>query len=314
MNIAFVFPGQGSQSVGMLADLAAVYPVIKHSFEEASDALGLDLWKLSQQGPEEELNRTEHTQPALLAAGVAVSRLWREQNGAPARLCAGHSLGEYTALVHAGALDFAEALRLVAARGRFMQEAVPAGQGAMAALLGLDDETVRRVCAEVARDQVVSAANYNAPGQVVVAGHSEAVERALEKAREAGARRAVKLAVSVPSHCELMRPAERRLSAELENTPLHAPSLPVIHNVDAEARTDATGIRRALGEQLYQPVRWVDCVRSMAEREVQVLIECGPGKVLTGLTKRIVKGLDSLAVHDCRSLDTALNTVTETAA
>jgi [acyl-carrier-protein] S-malonyltransferase len=290
----------------MLAELAEVYPLVRQTFEEASDVLHRDLWQLAQQGPEEDLNRTDLTQPAMLAAGMAVARVWAAQGGEPAMLCAGHSLGEYTALVYSGALAFGEAISLVAARGRFMQEAVPPGSGAMAAILGLDDEQVRAVCAKAAQDQVVSAANFNAPGQVVVAGHSAAVDRAVAQAKAAGAKRAVKLAVSVPSHCELMRPAEARLRERLDSAEIQMPDIPVIHNVDVAVQPDTAAIHRALGEQLHQPVRWVDSVRKLAEEGIHTIIECGPGKVLTGLNKRIAKNLECLCVADAKSLEQAL--------
>jgi [acyl-carrier-protein] S-malonyltransferase len=297
----------------MLAELAGVYPLVKQTFEEASDTLHYDLWKLAQHGPEEELNKTEHTQPAMLAAGVAVSRVWQAQGGIGAQVCAGHSLGEYSALVHAGALTFRQAAPLVAARGRFMQEAVPPGIGAMAAILGLEDEQVQQVCAAAARQQVVSAANYNAPGQVVVAGHADAVGRAVEGAKQAGAKRALLLSVSVPSHCALMQPAEARLRERLQDAELQTPALEVLHNVDANPRSEAAAIAQALGEQLHQPVRWVKTVRSMAEQGIQTIIELGPGKVLAGLNKRIAGNLRHLSVMDSKTLDQALASAAEAA-
>lgn len=306
MTLAFVFPGQGSQSVGMLKEMAEAFPVVGETFAEASAALGYDLWRLTQEGPEVDLNQTQHTQPAMLAAGVAVWRAWTAQGGVRPALLAGHSLGEYTALVCAGAIEFADAAALVAERGRFMQEAVPAGRGAMAAILGLDDAQVDAVCTAAAQGQVVSSANLNSPGQVVIAGETEAVSRAIDLAREAGARRAVLLPVSVPSHCALMNPAAQRLADRLEGIPVSTPSIPVLHNVDAGSRADAQALRLALVEQLFKPVRWVETVRAMAAAGVTRMLECGPGKVLTGLNKRIDKGLDCLAVYDPDTLTAAL--------
>lgn len=305
-TFAAVFPGQGSQSVGMLADLAAAHPEVRHTFEEASEALGRDLWRLSQEGPAEALDATENTQPAMLAAGVAVWRVWQAQGGCAPRAMAGHSLGEYTALVCGGALDFAEAVSLVAERARQMQAAVPAGQGAMAAILGLDDEAVRAVCAEVANGEVVEAVNFNAPGQVVIAGHAAAVERAVAAAKAAGARRAVPLAVSAPSHCALMEPAAEALAPRLAAARITPPAVPVWQNVDAAPHATADEIRTALETQLYRPVRWTDTVRGLAGQGVTHLIEFGPGKVLTGLVRRIDRALTGLAVNDLASLDKAL--------
>ena len=306
MTLAFVFPGQGSQSVGMLKDLAEAFPVVGETFAEASAALGYDLWRLTQEGPEAELNQTHHTQPAMLAAGVAVWRVWTAQGGARPVLLAGHSLGEYTALVCAGAIEFGDAAALVADRGRYMQEAVPAGQGAMAAILGLEDGQVDEVCAAAAQGQVVSSANLNSPGQVVIAGETDAVNRAIGLAREAGARRAVLLPVSVPSHCALMNRAAERLAERLEAIAVSAPSIPVLHNVDAGSRSDAKALRLALVEQLFRPVRWVQSVRAMASSGATRLVECGPGKILTGLNKRIDKGLECLAVYNPDTLAAAL--------
>ncbi len=305
MSLAFVFPGQGSQSVGMLADLAAAHPIVEQTFAEASEVLGYDLWKLVQEGPAEELNQTHITQPAMLSAGVAVWRVWNEQGGTQPAVMAGHSLGEYTALVCAGAIAFKDAVKLVAERGRFMQEAVPAGTGAMAAVLGLDDDKVRAVCAEAAQGEVVSAVNFNSPGQVVVAGAKAAVERAVELAKEAGAKRALLLPVSVPSHCELMRPAADQLAALLADTAIEVPQIPVINNVDVSVADSADAIRDALVRQLYSPVRWVETVQKMAADGVDSLIECGPGKVLVGLNKRIDKGMQAQAIFDVATLEAA---------
>lgn len=303
---ACVFPGQGSQSIGMLGALAAEFPVVAETFGEASETLGADLWRLVQEGPEADLNRTDRTQPAMLAAGVATWRLWRESGGPEPALVAGHSLGEYTALVCAGALAFADAVALVAERGRLMQEAVPPGQGAMAAILGLADERVIAVCAESAGDDVVEAVNFNAPGQVVIAGDTPAVERAVAAAKAAGARRAVPLPVSVPSHCALMAPAAARLAERLAQVPLVAPRIPVLHNVDGQPRSEPAAIRTALALQLHRPVLWVATVTAMADAGVQALVECGPGKVLAGLAKRIRKDLPAHPVHDPESLRQAL--------
>lgn len=305
-TLAIVFPGQGSQSVGMLQELAAVFPSVQDTFAEASAALGYDLWALVQNGPPEELNRTDITQPAMLAASVAVWRVWQAQGGQTPAVMAGHSLGEYTALVCAGAMGYAPAVKLVAERGRIMQEAVPADEGAMAAVLGLDDDTVRTACARAAGDEVVEAVNLNAPGQVVIAGNKAAVERALEELKAAGARRAVPLPVSVPSHCALMRPAAEQLAQYLEQIEIQASSIPVLHNVDVQVAEDAAGVRERLVQQLYSPVHWVGTVQAMAMQGIERIVECGPGKVLTGLNKRIAKDIDSLAVTDPASLEAAL--------
>lgn len=305
LSFALVFPGQGSQTVGMLSDLAVAFPLLQETFAEASEALSLDLWALSQHGPDTELNRTENTQPALLTAGVALWRLWREQGGAVPAVMAGHSLGEYTALVCAGALSLPDAARLVAARGRFMQQAVPQGQGAMAAILGLDDAVVEAACAAVASG-VVAPVNYNAPGQVVIAGAAEAVAEAIEHCKSAGAKRALPLPVSVPSHCALMRPAAEQLAALLADMPLQAPSIPVINNVDVAIEQDVVRIRDALVRQLYSPVQWVRSVQKIAADGTSLVLECGPGRVLCGLNKRIVDGVESLPLGDVASLQAAL--------
>ncbi|SEO52509.1 ACP S-malonyltransferase [Aquisalimonas asiatica] len=304
---AFVFPGQGSQSVGMLGELAEHTGVVAETFTEASDALGRDLWDLVRNGPEDALNSTDITQPAMLAAGVAVWRALQER-GAPApAYFAGHSLGEYSALVCGGALAFPDAVALVAERGRLMQEAVPQGQGAMAAILGLDDEQVRQVCADAAQGDVVEAVNFNAPGQVVIAGSAGAVERAVAGAKEAGAKRAMPLPVSVPSHCALMEPAAEKLAQRLRDVAVQAPTIPVVHNVDVATCDDPDGIRDRLVRQLHRPVRWVETVQFLAGQGVGTLVECGPGKVLAGLTRRIDKSLDAVAVFDPDSLNKALD-------
>jgi len=305
-QIAFVFPGQGSQTVGMLTELAATYSRVEETFREASDALGYDLWQLVSQGPAEELNKTWQTQPALLAASVAIYRVWQQQGGEKPVLMAGHSLGEYSALVCAGVLNFADAVKLVELRGKLMQEAVPEGTGAMQAIIGLDDAAIRKACEESAQGQVVSPVNFNSPGQVVIAGNKEAVERAGAACKAAGAKRALPLPVSVPSHCALMKPAADKLAVALESITFNAPAVPVINNVDVKAETDAAAIRHALVRQLYSPVRWTESVEAMAAQGVTQLLEMGPGKVLTGLTKRIVDSLTAAAVNDTASLAAAL--------
>ncbi len=309
MSFACIFPGQGSQSVGMLAALAEVYPEVQATFTTASEVLGYDLWALTQNGPEDALNRTDQTQPAMLAAGVAVWRVWQARQGPQPAFMAGHSLGEYTALVCAGALKFEQAVAAVAERGRYMQEAVPAGQGAMAAILGLDDAAVIAACDGAAQDEVVSAVNFNSPGQVVIAGAAAAVARALELAKQAGAKRAVMLPVSVPSHCSLMGPAAERMAIYLEKLDVSAPAIPVINNVDVASGQDPQALRQALVRQLVSPVRWVETIQLLAQHGVKNVVECGPGKVLTGLNKRIEREMTALAVYDPQSLDEALNTL-----
>lgn len=303
---AMVFPGQGSQTVGMLAELAAEHAVVEATFAEASAALGYDLWQRVQQGPAEELNETWQTQPALLASSVALWRVWQQQGGRAPALLAGHSLGEYSALVCAGSLDFTAAIALVALRGKLMQEAVPAGSGAMSAIIGLDNDAIAAACERAAQGQVVSPVNFNSPGQVVIAGHKEAVERAGVFCKEAGAKRALPLPVSVPSHCALMKPAAEKLAQALEAVTFVAPQIPVINNVDVRAEQDPAAIRQALVRQLYSPVRWTETVEYLAAQGVEVLLEVGPGKVLTGLTKRIVGTLSGAAVNDPASLAAAI--------
>lgn len=305
-QFAIVFPGQGSQAVGMLAELAEQYPSVEATFAEASAALGYDLWQLVQQGPAEELNKTWQTQPALLAASVAIYRVWLEQGGEVPALMAGHSLGEYSALVCAGVLDFADAIRLVELRGKLMQDAVPAGTGAMQAIIGLDDAAIRQACEESAQGQVVSPVNFNSPGQVVIAGDKDAVERAGAACKAAGAKRALPLPVSVPSHCALMKPAADKLALALQDLTFNTPSVPVVNNVDVKCEVSPEAIRDALVRQLYSPVRWTESVEFIASRGVSQLIEAGPGKVLTGLTKRITDSLTAVAVNDPASLTAAL--------
>lgn len=305
-KLAFVFPGQGSQTLGMLADLAAEHSLIKTTFDEASAALGLDLWALAQNGPEADLNRTENTQPLLLAAGVAVFRAWLAAGGKTPDYLAGHSLGEYTALVASGVISLADGAKLVAERGRLMQLAVPVGKGAMAAILGLDDEVVRQCCIEAASFGVVEAVNFNAPGQVVIAGSTAAVAAAIEKLKAAGAKRALPLPVSVPSHCALMKPAAEKLKAFLDGVVFNTAVIPVVQNVDAQIAVDAAAIRDALVRQLYCPVLWVKSVEVLSGLEVTRVLECGPGKVLCGLNKRIVKALECASLENAESFRAAL--------
>lgn len=303
-KFAMVFPGQGSQTVGMLAELAGDYPIVQETFKQASEVLGYDLWQLVQEGPAEELNKTWQTQPALLTASVAVYRVWQQKYPAlKPEVMAGHSLGEYSALVCAGVLDFQDAVKLVELRGKLMQQAVPEGTGAMYAIIGLDNDTIINACKQAEQGEVVSAVNFNSPGQVVIAGAKAAVERAAALCKEAGAKRALPLAVSVPSHCALMKPAADQLSVSLESITLKAPVVAVLNNVDVKAETDAVAIRNALVRQLYSPVRWTETVEKMAQNGVEVLVEVGPGKVLNGLTKRIVDSLQAVSVNDVKSLD-----------
>lgn len=306
MNLAFVFPGQGSQSLGMLSDLSTQFPQVQTTFSEASEVLGYDLWDLVQSGPEQSLNQTERTQPAMLAAGIAVWRSWQSVSDIQPTYLAGHSLGEYTALVAAGSLDFTDAIKLVEQRGQFMQQAVPVGKGAMAAILGLDDDIVKAICAEAAKQGVAEAVNFNSPGQVVIAGEAEAINSAIDLAKEQGAKRALLLPVSVPSHCALMKPAAENLSTVLANITIQIPTIPVIHNVSVSTANNETDIKRLLAEQLYNPVRWVETVQWFASNGVTNLIECGPGKVLAGLSKRIDRTIVGLPVFDQSSLDKAI--------
>ncbi len=306
-KFAVVFPGQGSQTVGMLAELGEQYPVVQETFAEASEALGYDLWALVQNGPVEDLNETFRTQPALLASSVAIWRVWQQIGAEQPALVAGHSLGEYSALVCAGVIDFKQAIKLVALRGELMQQAVPAGVGAMYAIIGLDDDAIAAACEQAAQGEVVSPVNFNSPGQVVIAGNKAAVERAGALCKEAGAKRALPLPVSVPSHCALMKPAADKLAQALAEIDFNTPVLPVINNVDVIAETDPAKIKDALVRQLYSPVRWTEGVVSMHEQGIETLLEFGPGKVLTGLTKRIVKVLNAQAVNDVASLEAARN-------
>lgn len=306
MNHAVLFPGQGSQAVGMLAALGQAHPVVRETFDEAGAVLGWNLRDLVEKGPAEELNRTERTQPALLAAGIAVWRVWRQRAGPPTAM-AGHSLGEYAALVAAGSLAFADALKLVELRGRLMQEAVPAGTGGMAAVIGLDDEAIAKLCGDCPAG-VLEPANYNAPGQVVLAGQVPALEWLEANARAAGARMVVRLAMSVPSHCSLMKEAAGRLAAHLERAAFKPPEIPVLHNLDAAPRQDAGAIRAALTEQLYQPVRWTQTIQALAGQGIGLFLECGPGRVLGGLNKRIAK-VSSVALEDPAALAQAVTQI-----
>ncbi|MCQ8117361.1 ACP S-malonyltransferase [Methylomonas rosea] len=302
-NLAFVFPGQGSQAVGMLGTLAAANPLVKQTFEQASDVLGFDLWNMVANGPDTDLNQTHNTQPAMLAAGVAVWRAWCEKTDIKPAWMAGHSLGEYTALVCSGALGYEDAIRLVAERGRLMQEAVPAGEGAMAAILGLEDHQVVNTCAEVANGEIVAAANFNAPGQVVIAGETAAVERAMEALKALGAKRALKLPVSVPSHCALMEAASDKLNEILQSLNVEMPNSTLIHNADVKSHGSPEVIRYALKEQLFKPVRWVESVKFMHEQGVTAFVECGPGKVLVGLNKRIAPDAAHYTLYDPETIN-----------
>ncbi|MEG9544493.1 ACP S-malonyltransferase [Mannheimia sp. HC-2023] len=305
-KFAMVFPGQGSQAIGMLADLATQYPIVEETFKQASDVLSYDLWDLVQNGTAEELGQTQRTQPALLAASVAIFRVWQEKYPElKPSVMAGHSLGEYSALVCAGVLNFQDAIKLVELRGNAMQEAVPAGSGAMYAIIGLDNEAIIKACEQAATEtgEIVSAVNFNSPGQVVIAGTKAAAEKAGELCKASGAKRALPLAVSVPSHCALMKPAAEKLAAALQNITLNQPLVPVINNVDVAVESDADTIRNALVRQLYSPVRWTETVEKMAQDGITMLYEIGPNKVLTGLTSRIVKELSAQAVNDVASLE-----------
>jgi [acyl-carrier-protein] S-malonyltransferase len=302
MSFAFVFPGQGSQSIGMMAALAAL-PEIQQTFQEASDILGIDFWQMATKGPHDLLNMTLNTQPIMLVAGVATWRAWLGMGGNQPDWLAGHSLGEYSALVAAGVLSFADALSLVRLRAQVMQEAVPEGQGAMAAILGLDNETIIMACESVALDQVLQAVNFNSPGQVVIAGHKEAVERGIAACQEAGAKRAVLLPVSVPAHSDLMKPAAQALRTKLDNITVKPPLIPVLHNVDVAQHTTIESIKEALVRQLYSPVRWVEIINMMATQGVNLIGECGPGKVLAGLVKRINNEITGLALTDVATME-----------
>lgn len=305
-NLAFVFPGQGSQKIGMLADLAANYPIVTQTFAEASQVLGYDLWDLVQNGGQEDINLTERTQPLLLTASVAVWRVWQEKNGVKPALVSGHSLGEWSALVCAGVIGFKDAVKLVQQRGKFMQEAVPAGQGAMAAIIGLDDALIIEACKNAEQGEVVSAVNFNSPGQVVIAGTAAAVERASALCKEAGAKRALPLPVSAPFHTSLMKPAADRLAEQINATEFKAPQIPVVHNVTAQTETDPQKIKALMIEQIYSAVRWVECVNTISKAGITITVECGPGKVLSGLGKRINSELTTLSIEKPEEIDAVL--------
>lgn len=311
-NLAFVFPGQGSQKIGMLADLAATHPVVQATFAEASEVLGYDLWDLVQNGSQDDINMTERTQPLLLAASVAVWRVWTEQPNAPKPvLVAGHSLGEWSALVCAGVVDFKAAIKIVQLRGKYMQEAVPAGQGGMAAIIGLADDLILKACEEAAQGEVVTAVNFNSPGQVVIAGTAAAVERAGALCKDAGAKRALPLPVSAPFHTSLMKPAADRLAELINATPFNAPDIPVVHNVTADTESDPSKIRELMIEQIYSPVRWVECVEAMVKKGVSITVECGPGKVLSGLNKRINGDVTTLSLEKTEEIAAVLTALQE---
>lgn len=304
-KFAFVFPGQGSQSRGMMNGYAD-FSAVRDTFTEASDVLKQDLWQLVAEGSDADLNATVNTQPIMLTAGVAVFRAWQSQNGANATMMAGHSLGEYTALVAAGALTLADALPLVRYRAQCMQQAVPEGVGGIAAILGLDDEIVRAVCSEGAQGEVLEAVNYNSPGQVVIAGNRAAVERGMELAKAKGAKRAIMLPMSVPSHCSLLKGAAEQLRDYLKNVAVATPSVPVLHNADVASYNDAASIKDALVRQLYSPVRWVETIQALGKQGITHNVECAPGKVLLGLNKRIDTNQQAMAINDGEALKAAL--------
>ncbi|MBN8444551.1 MAG: ACP S-malonyltransferase [Gammaproteobacteria bacterium] len=304
-KLALVFPGQGSQTVGMLADLYAEYAIVRDTFAESSAALGYDLWQLVANGPESDLNETHRTQPALLTASVAIWRLWQQQDGATPDYLAGHSLGEYSALVCAGVLSLGDAVSLVEKRGQYMQTAVPAGTGAMSAIIGLDDALIAKACDEAAQGEVVSPVNFNSPGQVVIAGNKAAVERANELCKAAGAKRALPLPVSVPSHCALMKPAAAQLATDLASMSFNAPSFAVVNNVDVAIAADEAAVKDALVRQLYSPVRWTETIEWLSAQGVTQVVEIGAGKVLNGLVKRINRDLEVSSVNDLASFKAA---------
>lgn len=297
-QVAFLFPGQGSQSVGMLESLSRQSALVKQTFDQASQLLDVDLWQLTQQGPKERLDQTEITQPAMLAADIAYWRVWKEQGGFDPQFMAGHSLGEYAALVASGVLEYSDAVHLVGQRARLMQSAAPEGVGAMAAILGMEDAALQEICAAAAQGQVVSCANFNSPGQTVIAGHREAVERACVAAKEAGAKRALTLPVSVPSHCGLMRPAAEKLATTLLETAVARSAIVVLHNADVANHTEAQAVRQALAEQLWKPVRWSETIAEFSARGVNRFVECGPGGVLAGLNRRNARDAETVTIAD----------------
>ena len=308
-NLAFVFPGQGSQKIGMLAELAADNPTVEATFAEASEALGYDLWDMIQNGDQEDINLTERTQPMLLASSVAIWRLWGEKGGPMPSQFAGHSLGEWSALVCAGSLDFADAVKIVRSRGAYMQQAVPVGEGAMAAILGIADDIIIAACDSARESGVVNAVNFNAPGQVVIAGSTAGVDRAITICKEAGAKRAMALPVSAPFHTSLMRPAAEQLAELVQATSFVSPTIPVMHNVTAQTEADPKIIKSLMLEQIYKPVMWVDCILALKAAGAEQFVECGPGRVLNGLTKRIDRDLTSFSSDDAASLDNALTSI-----
>ncbi len=308
-SLSFVFPGQGSQQLGMLKAASEKYALINDIFNEASQAVGKDLWEIAQFGPQESLNDTVNTQPVLLTSSVALWHMWQKVDGALPKLLAGHSLGEYSALVCSQAISLSDAVKLVALRGKLMQEAVPQGQGAMAAVIGMDDAVLAEVCKEAAQSEVVSPVNLNAPGQTVIAGNIQAVERASALAKTKGAKRVIMLPVSVPSHCALMKPAAEKLATYLTSVKIEKPRIPVIHNVNVEISNHPDDIRARLVEQLYQPVRWVETVQRLANEDIQLAIECGPGKVLAGLIKRISPDMKSFSIETPEELTTTLSAI-----
>jgi [acyl-carrier-protein] S-malonyltransferase len=308
-NLAFVFPGQGSQKIGMLLELAEQHGIVRDTFAEASEVLGYDLWDLVQNGTQEDITLTERTQPLLLTASVAVWRVWQQEGGAQPTLMAGHSLGEWSALVCAGVVDFKDAVRLVRNRGAYMQEAVPAGEGAMAAIIGLDDDAVKSICADACQGEEVAAVNFNSPGQVVIAGNATAVDRAINGCKEAGAKRALPLPVSAPFHTNLMQPAADRLASEIMNTEFSSPETLVVHNVNARTESDPERIKQLMIEQICSPVLWVSCVKTLTDNGIDTVVECGAGKVLSGLCKRIERTLNTYVSEDPISLEKALSEV-----
>ena len=308
-NFAFVFPGQGSQKIGMLAELADQNPIIEKTFSEASEVLGYDMWQLIQQGAQEDINLTQRTQPILLSCSVALWRVWNQKHGAKPSRMAGHSLGEWSALVCANVIDFADGLKMVEARGKFMQQAVPVGQGAMAAIIGLDDQAILAACSEANPLGVVDAVNFNAPGQVVIAGSNDAVERAMDICKSAGAKRALPLPVSAPFHTSLMKPAADNLAEMVNTITFRAPEVPIMHNVHAKNEHDPQAIKALMLEQIYSPVKWVDCVEQLKHSGVSALVECGPGKVLSGLAKRIDRELIAISTDTVADFDAALTTI-----
>jgi [acyl-carrier-protein] S-malonyltransferase len=310
-KLAFVFPGQGSQKIGMLADLAAQYSEIEETFNEASDTLGYDVWKMIQSGSQDDINLTERTQPILLASSVAIWRLWNAKGGSKPAQMAGHSLGEWSALVCSGVINFADGLNIVRARGQYMQQAVPVGEGAMAAIIGLEDSIIIDACKNAAAAEVVDAVNYNAPGQVVIAGSVAAVNRAIEICKQAGAKRALPLPVSAPFHTSLMKPAADQLAEIVNSVTFRRPTVSIVHNVHAREENNPDTIKSLMLEQIYSPVKWVDCVVQLKQNGAQVLIECGPGKVLSGLAKRIDRDLQAMATDSSADFDAALTAVGE---